>query len=281
MKEIAPGILIETGYEGVTVGAVRTPEGVCMIDYPLLQKDILAWQTICTRPEVGSKRLIVLLDDHPDRAGGCKGTRSPIMAHTLTSKSLHGRPSTTKMQGMETGNNWEIIPEIATIEWPQPEITFSESVTIGWADNPIIIENRPGPTRGALWVTLPESKVIFVGDAVLPDQPPFLFAAQIDPWVENLDELKSSTYNDYTIISGRGALVTKDDIRNNQKFLKKAARSFERLNNQKADLTKVQKTALAYLDDFSPRNKKEQDLFRNRLSFGFSKYYINNFAKKR
>lgn len=281
MKEIAPDILIETDYAGVTVGVVRTPEGVCMIDYPLLTKDILAWQTICTRPEVGPKRLIILLDDHPDRAGGCKGTRSPIMTHTHTAKMLRGRPSTTKMQGMETGNMWEIVPDIATIEWPLPEITFSDTITVGWAENPIVIKHRPGPTLGSLWVTLSESKVIFVGDAVLPGRPPFLFNAQIEPWVENLDELKSAAYNDYTIISSRGALVTKDDIRGTQRFLKKAARALERLNNQKADLTKVQKTALSYLDDFNAKSKQESDLFRNRLSFGFSKYYINNFTKNR
>ena len=281
MKEIAPDILIETDYQGVTVGVVRTPEGLFMIDYPLLPKEVLSWQTVCTRPGIGSKRLMVLLDDHPDRVGGCKSSRSPIMTHSQTAASLQGRPSTTKMQGMETGNIWEIIPDISTIDWPQPEITFSESLTIGWSDNPIIIENHPGPTKGALWVTLPESKVVFVGDAVMPDQPPFLFSAVIDTWVDNLDLLKSPKYNDYIIISGRGAIVTKDDIKENQRFIKKAARSLERLNNQKADLTKVQKVALSYLEEFKSSNKQEKDLFRNRLSFGFSKYYINNYSKNR
>lgn len=281
MKEIAPDILIENDFIGVTVGVIRTPEGIFMIDYPLLPKELLAWQTVCTRPGSGSKRLVVLLDDHPDRAGGCKGSRSPIITHTYTAQSLRGRPSTTKMHGMETGNIWELAPEIATIEWPQPEITFSDSVTLGGADNPIIVENHPSSTTGALWVTLPERKVVFIGDAITPGQPPFLFSAQIDPWLENLDQLKSAAYKDFTIISGRGTLVTKDDIRNAQRFLRKAARALERLNAQKADLTKVQKTAISYLDDFKAKNKQEKDMFRNRLSYGFSKYYINNFTKNR
>lgn len=281
MKEIAPDILIETDYVGVTVGVVRTRDGICLIDFPLLPKEILAWQTICTRSGAGSKRLTVLLDDHPDRAGGCKDSKSPIITHTITAQSLHRRPAVTKMQGMETGNMWELIPAIAVLEWPQPEITFSDAISIGWEGNPILIENRPGPTAGALWVDLPESKVLFVGDAIIPDQPPFLFSAQITPWVENLDLLRTARYKDYIIISGRGGLVTPDDIKATSRFLKKADRALERLNNQKADLTKVQKAAIAYLDDFKAKNKAQKDTYRNRLSYGFSKYYINHYSKNR
>ena len=281
MKEIAPDILIETDLEGVTVGAVRTSEGICMIDYPLMPKDILSWQTSSTRPGAGPKRLIVLLDDHPDRAGGCKNSRTPIITHTHTAHALHARPSTTKMQGMETGNRWEIIKEIAAIDWPQPEIVFSDSLQIAWEDNPIIIENHPGPTKGALWVILPQSKVVFVGDAVMPGEPPFLFSSQIESWLENLDLLRSTAFKDFTIVSGRSEIVTGDDIKETQRFLKKVSRGLERLNFQKADLTKVQKTAISYLDEFNAKNKIEKDMFRNRLSYGLSKYYINFYAKNR
>ena len=281
MKEIAPDILIETDYQGVTVGVVRTPDGICLVDFPLLPKEIQTWQTVCTREGSGSKRLTVLLDDHPDRAGGCKDSRSPVITHTHTANVLHGRPGIAKMQGMETGNMWELIPTISMLEWPQPEITFSHSLSIAWAGNPITIENHPGPTIGALWVDLPESRVLFVGDAVMPDQPPFLFAAQITPWIENLDLLRTARYKDYTIISGRGGIVTGEDIKATARFLKKAERSIERLDSQKADLTKVQKAAIAFVDEFQSKTKAEKDMYRNRLSYGFSKYYINHYSKNR
>jgi len=281
MKEITPDILIETDYKGVTVGVIRTPDGICMIDFPLLKKEILAWQTICTQSGVGSKRFTILLDDHPDRAGGCKETKNPIITHNDTAHSLYGRPAVMKLQGMETGNMWEQIPEIASLEWPLPEITFSDAISIGWSANPIMIENHPGPTSGALWVDLPKSKVLFVGDAVTPGEPPFLFAAHIDPWLENLDLLRSAKYKDYTIISGRNGLVTADDIKFTQRFLKKIQRALERLDSQKADLTKVQKAAISYLDEFKAKNKQASEVFRNRLSYGFSKYYINHYSKQR
>jgi len=281
MKEITPDILIETEYEGVTVGVIRTPEGICMIDFPLLKKDIQAWHTICTRSGVGPKRISVLLDAHPDRAGGFKDNKNPIITHAHTEKTLRGRPSITKMQGMETGNIWELIPEIAALDWPKPEITFSKTLSISWQENPIIIENHPGPTPGALWVDIPDHKVLFVGDAITSRQPPFLFSADISPWIENLESLKKARYKDYTIISGRNGLVSSDDIRFSLRFLKKALRAFERLDDHKADLTKVQKTAISYMKDFKSKNKSEEEIFRNRLSYGFSKYYINHYSKNR
>jgi len=115
MNEIAPNIFIKTAYEGVTLGAIHTPEGVVMIDAPLSTKDIQSWQTICARSGTGSSRLLVLLDDHPDRTAGAINNRYPIITHVNSAKALTSRPSITKMQGMETGAIWETIPEIWTI----------------------------------------------------------------------------------------------------------------------------------------------------------------------
>ena len=281
MKEIAPDVYIETDFEGTTVGAISTPEGVIMIDVPLVNKDIQSWQATCARTSEGSKRLVVLLDEHPDRTSGAKLIRCPIIAHSKTSAVLTSRPSLTKMQGLETGAIWETIPEICSIEWPHPEITFSNSIAINWGELPILIEHHPGPTPGSVWVIVPDKKTIFIGDAITPNQPPFFATAEIEPWIESLDILKSSQYKDFIFVSGRGKLITKEDIRESQKLLKKALRTFEKLNNQQADLTKVQKSSISCIDDFKPKNKTEKELYLTRLSYGFTKYYINNYSKKK
>ena len=280
MKEIAPDVIFESAYKGITVGAIRTPEGVVMIDAPLSEKEILSWQSTCSRADSGPDRLLILLDDNPDWGASDKTIRCPIITHTRTAEIFETRPATTKMQGLETGAVWESIPEITTIEWPKTEITFSESISINWGEKPIILEHHPGPTPGSIWVILPEDKVIFLGDAVTPNQPPFFASANIDTWLASLDVLKSSKYKDYLMISGRSALVNKDDIRRTQRFLRKALRAFEKLGTQQANLAKVQKTAIAYLDDFKFNTKSEKELFRARLSYGFSKYYINHYSKK-
>ncbi len=281
MEEIAPNIFIKTAYKGVTVGAIRTPEGVVMVDAPLANKDIQSWQTTCARSDTGSSRLLILLDDHPDRTAGAKYNRYPIITHVNAAKALTSRPSITKMQGMETGAIWETLPEIWTIEWPRPEITFTHSITINWGEKPIIIEHNPGPTAGSSWVIIPDQKIVFIGDTVTPGQPPFLSSAEIHSWVHSLDILKSSKFKDFVIISGRATLVADEDIRQSQRFLKKALRTFNKLQNQKVEIIKVQEAGVSFINEFKPKDKSEKDLFRARLSYGFGKYYINNYSKKK
>jgi len=89
MKEIAPDIFIKTAYKGVTLGAIHTPEGVVMIDAPLIIKDIQSWQTICARSNTGASRLLILLDDHPDRTAGATNNRYPIITHVNSIAPLH------------------------------------------------------------------------------------------------------------------------------------------------------------------------------------------------
>jgi len=281
MKEITSDVFIETNFEGTTIGAISTPEGVIMVDVPLVNKDIQSWQAACARKSAGSKKLVVLLDEHPDRTSGAKLIRCPIIAHSKTAAVLTTRPSVTKMQGLETGAVWETIPEICSIEWPHPEITFSNSIAINWGTLPIQVEHHPGPTPGSTWVIVPDKNTIFLGDTVTPFQPPFFATAEIESWIESLEILKSSKYKDFILISGRAKLVTKEDVRQSQKLLKKILRTFEKLNNQKADLTKVQKSSISFIDEFKPKNKTEKELYLTRLSYGFTKYYINNYSKKK
>jgi len=48
MKEIVSGVVIETEYERVTLGAIQTPNGVIMIDAPISMKDAQIWRSSCS-----------------------------------------------------------------------------------------------------------------------------------------------------------------------------------------------------------------------------------------
>jgi len=49
------------------------------------------------------------------------------------------------------------------------------------------LEQHPGPSSGAIWVTVPDDKVVFLGDAVLKNQPPFIAHADLPAWIEALE----------------------------------------------------------------------------------------------
>jgi hypothetical protein len=66
----------------------------------------------------------------------------------------------------------------------------------------VILEHHPGRPRIDLGV-LPAAKILFVGDTLVINQPPFLAQAELGTWLESLD-LLLKTYANFTIVSGRG-----------------------------------------------------------------------------
>ena len=280
MKEIATDILIETDYEGVTVGAIRTPAGVVMVDTPINPKDASIWRTTCTRTASGSDRLLVLLDEHFDRVSGATNIKCPVIVHEKTSQAVSAKPSLKNQSTNGLNTSWETNPEPTTTRWIHAEITFTVSMTINWGDDPILLEHHPGSSKGSTWVVVSHKQVAFIGDTVTPGQPPFFANADIDAWLASLHELQLARFKDFILISGRGSLVTIDDIKEFEHFLRKAARKLEKLAASKAKAVDIQVLGEELLKDFRPKNKAETELYRNRLTTGITQYYSSHFSKK-
>ncbi len=280
MKEIVSGVVIETDYDGVTLGAIQTPVGVIMIDAPINMKDAQVWRSSCSRSGGGTDRLLVLLDEHFDRCLGARAMRCPIIAHEKTAQAITGRNSAGKPQTSRTGSVWETLSDVNSVHWAHPEITFTNEMSINWDEEPLLLEYHPGPSRGSTWAILPERKVAFIGDTLVTNQPPFLATADLDAWMESLEIIKSPAYKDFILISSRGEMVNKDDARELQKFLKKVQHLAEKNANSKNDLTQIEEAGASLVDDFKARNKAEMEVFRTRLAYGFSQYCLNYLSKK-
>lgn len=280
MKEIAPDILIETEYEGVTLGAIRTSVGVLMIDTPLNPKDTMAWRATCSRTAGGSDRLLVLMDEHADRLAGASGVKCPIIVHERIAQSLSSRSSGSRILNPPNTLDWEEIPEPVNIRGIQPEITFTSAMAINWGDEPILLEHHPGPSRGSTWVIAPEKQVAFIGDTVTPGFPPFMGSADIDTWLETLHELQLARFKDFILISGRGEMINQEDIKDQEKFLKKAGRKLEKLISSGAKADEAEKLGAEFADDFKTRSKREADQIKARLVSGFGHYLSSRASKK-
>lgn len=280
MKEIVSGVAFETDFEGVTVGSVQTSNGVIMIDAPISMKDAQIWRSTALRSSEGSERLLVILDEHYDRCIGARAMRCPVIAHEKTAQAISGRNSSSKSQVTKTGAIWETSAEVGSIHWVHPEITYTNSMSINWDDEPLILEHHPGPSRGSTWAILPERKVAFIGDTVITKQPPFLATADVEIWNENLDLLRSNEFKEFILISGRGKMVNKDDIRDLQKFLKKVQRLADKYCSGKTDLEKIEAAGASLASEFKAKNKTEAEFFSTRLAYGFSQYCMNYLSKK-
>ncbi|MBL7162419.1 MAG: MBL fold metallo-hydrolase [Anaerolineales bacterium] len=272
MQTIAENIYYDDSYTGVTVGAMTFPYGTLLIDSPLRSEDARTWKASLLTQSRGTHRLSVILDIHADRTLGSRAIEFPIVAHNQTAEAFQERTTVFKGYHSEMGAAWEHYPEVSGTRWGRPNITFSEHLSLHWGGPEIRFEHHPGPTPGAIWVHIPDEKILFVGDAVTPNQPPFLARADLETWHETLNLLASRQFIDYTIISGRGGSITIDTIREQRTLLKSIGGRLKTISRRKGKPDETLKIIPVLLKKISYPSKMET-FYTQRLQYGLLQYY--------
>lgn len=277
MDSIAKNVYIEDRFPGVTLGVIVQTRGLIQIDAPPAPEDGRAWRAALMGMGNGHERVLINLDSHPDRTLGVRMMDCTVIAHEMTARAFQNRPNTFKAQGDETGANWESIPGLGSVRWAPPEISFVSRMSLHWSDTPVLLESHPGPTSGAIWVILPAEKIVFVGDAVLKGQPPFLAHADLPAWLETLDHLQSPEFKGYTIVSGRGGVVNMQAVRAQADLLKQIQTKIEKLSEKRSVTPALtDKLADSLLKEFkAPAAKQRQYL--HRLRFGLRNYFARHY----
>jgi len=277
MHEIKRDIYYENSFPGVTLGAIICPQGTVLIDAPLRADDARTWLAMVFNWGESSNRILVNLDAHPDRTLGARSMDCTIIAHQRAAQIFRGRPSIFKGQNTESGSEWETFDDVVGTRWAVPDITFSSRISLYWGAFEIIMEHHPGPSLGAIWVDIPAAGVVFIGDAVLDNQPPFLTNADLPAWIESLDTLLSS-YREYTIIGGRGGPVPFNTVRAQQEHLKKIMKGLDRLAKRNAPPEATESLIPKLLADLEfPLDMKEQ--YTHRYRHGLLQCYAHQYRQ--
>jgi glyoxylase-like metal-dependent hydrolase (beta-lactamase superfamily II) len=278
MQEIAPHVFIETAYAGVTLGAINCPHGLILIDSPFRAEDIRSWRSALLNLSGGVDRMLVNLDAHFDRTLGTRAMECTVVGHEKMIQVIRSRPVTFKTQSAESGSEWELYNNLGSIRWAPPEITFSHTLSIYWDGTPIKLEYHAGPSLGAIWAVLPEHKIIFLGDTVVPNQPPFLAFCDLPVWIENLKTLLTPTYREYMLISGRGGMVHMDEVRKQIQYLETAHQLIQELAAKGVEADGSAALVPVLLSAFNPLPEL-QEFYRQRLTYGLNQYFLRHFGK--
>jgi glyoxylase-like metal-dependent hydrolase (beta-lactamase superfamily II) len=275
MQEISQGIYYETAYSGVTLGAILLPQGTVMIDAPLRAEDGRAWRAALNYLGSSSNRLLINLDAHPDRTLGSRIMDCTIISHQRTAQVFRGRPSIFKGQNAESGSEWETYDEAVGTRWALPDLTFTHTLNLYWGPPDLLLEHHPGPTPGAIWVSIPSAKVVFVGDAVLAEQPPFLTHADIPDWLVTLNVLLEN-YDGFTIVSGRDGLVSRETVLTLKQNLSHILQSLEQA--AKADISpEATENLIPALLAHLKVPPQIEDQYAQRLRHGLAQYYARHY----
>lgn len=279
MQEISPQVYIETGFPGVTLGAIDWAHGLILIDSPFRAEDIRTWRSNVLNLGGGVDRLLVNLDAHLDRTLGARSLECTIIAHEKMSQIFRNRPINFKPQGSETGSEWEKHENIGSIRWAPPDITFSNIMQVNWDKGSISLEYKAGSSNSAIWAVLPKHAVVFLGDAVLVNQPPFLATANIPLWIEELKSLLVSTYKNYLFVSGRGGLVTHEHVREQVKLLERIQKQLETIASKKGSASDTEHMIPGLLKNMKyPQNREV--MYQRRLKYGLAQYYQRYYSGK-
>jgi cyclase len=280
MEEIAHNVFIETGFIGVTVAAIPFSQGQILIDAPFRNDDIRSWRASLVNLAAGGERLLINLDAHYDRTLGARAMEATLIAHEATAIAFRSRPLTFKNQHLGTGAAWEQSNNLGTVRWVPPDITFDHSISLYPDSLTLNIGNHPGPMAGSCWLEIPEAKVVFIGDTLPVDQPPFLANADIPDWITSLELLKSPAYAGYTLVSGRGGITTAAKISPFIKWLSDVEGKIKELGEKTAPPEDTAALVIGLLNKISFSSDLKNQ-YTDRLKWGLFQYYAHRYFPSR
>jgi len=209
IREIAPSIFVDTEYHGANVAFVVTDEGVILIDTPMLPNEARAWLSEIQKRS--DKPIIYIINTDHHRAhviGNQFFPTARVIAHEHAWKEMksYGDSFRTRLINMYRDR----IPE-AVAEWKRhltivkPEITFTGRTVLFKGDKEIHLIPVGGHTPATTVVLFPNEKLLFTGDAVVTNRPPFLSQGNTKQWLEALTYLRKLNYD--VLIPGHGELT--------------------------------------------------------------------------
>ena len=265
MQKIVPNVYLENKYIGVNLGIVVIGQELLLVDSPLHAEEVKEWFKVVS--ERGRPKFLVLLDSHPDRVLGSRNLTLPAIAQDQTLQTIREWADTFKGNAHPIGAEADQLKRITGVNNAIPEITFSERMVIHIGGKEIVFLHRPGPRPGSMWMVIPDLSVVFVGDTVTIDEPPYVGVSVLEPWLNSLDELRGSDMKSYALISSYGGRIDRKDINHMARFLRKVQSRVEKLEDGKNRNEEIERSAVDLMGDFSTRSL-QKDLILKRLKTG-------------
>ena len=253
IQEVAPGVYVETGFHGANVGSIVTDEGVILIDTPLLPDDARRWHGEIRKRTDREITYIVNTDHHRGHILGNQYFPSAtVMAHEFAWKNMrcYSNSFRTRLLNLYRDRMPDAVEEWRKhLQIVEPEITFTDRTILFKGDKEIRLIPVGGHTKATTVVHLPGDRILFAGDLVVTDRPPFLSQSNTGQWLQALTYLRKMRYN--VLVPGHGELCGKEATERMSQFLRlvrRRVRSAYRAGMPKAETTR----SLRYLIDQWP-----------------------------
>ena len=237
MKEVAPGLFVESSLAPYNLVLIRTQKGGVLVDLPPNPVQALDWIGRA-RDILGRLRCVIVTDARRERQfgtvmgspgneaaleGGVPG-EVPIVATMATRRVMQAydeeRPRRDLLDDLA-----RTFPEaMAAIDAPlprKPELAFDDIVTLYAPDRVLQLRAVAGAATGSLWILVKDEGILIAGDTVVADAvPPMDITPDSKAWLNTMTML--SHQHDVTeVIPGRGQpLIAVGEIEPQREFMR-------------------------------------------------------------
>ncbi|MFQ5692692.1 MAG: MBL fold metallo-hydrolase [Nitrospinota bacterium] len=202
IEEVASGVFIETAYRMANVGCIVTDAGVVLVDAPIAPSEARKWGEFVRSK--GELLYFICTHEHPDHIGG-HGFFAE--AEMVCHESIRDRfaPCETVLAGFLPRIGLEDDADLTGYTPREPTLTYTERLTLRVGGRRIDLISADGHTPRHTMVWLPEDHVLFSGDNVVNQWPPFCHDAVIDGWHDTLMTIYRRIHP-HLIVPGHGSV---------------------------------------------------------------------------
>ncbi len=224
MREISPGIFVETDQRGANYSAILTTDGFIVIDTPIVPRQAVAFRDELRRISGGKPFLYIINTDH--HRGHIVGNQyfapTPVIAHDIAWKHMKGYGENFKQRVIDS---FKKEPEIQAqfgglndIQIIVPKITFSHRLDIVRGGRDLRVIRIGGHTAATSVIWMPNEKILFVGDAVWVGQHPYMAQGNSKEWLDGLTYIRKLRADQ--IVPGRGPVTGREGTERMSEYIR-------------------------------------------------------------
>lgn len=274
MIELAEGIIVETGYDGVNVGAVKTREGIVCIDAPSYPREAREWIYRLEKYFSLPISLLIVTDFHGDRILNTRWFNAPMITHSLVANRTdsYSRRYPQNLIDSLRRRNPSAARELLHAPVHRPSMSFTESLILRFDPYTIELSHNPGPTPANTWVTIQEVNILFAGDSLVSGTIPPLSDFQWRSWLASLKRLTSELSSYSYVVPGRGELTDRSLVQVMIGYLEYIEKTVLKLGISELSSSDLSDSVEEMLTKM-PNDSLPRDWITNELTKGIERLY--------
>jgi glyoxylase-like metal-dependent hydrolase (beta-lactamase superfamily II) len=246
MKEIAPGVFVESSYPPYNLVLIVTSEGGIVVDLPPNPVHTFNWLEQA-RAVANSLRYVVITDAKRERQLATAACSVPIIATTAVLRAMAVYSEERARREFAEALSFQYPEEVATLNrlLPHaPAIAFDDSFTFYTEERILRFESIAGSAPGSLWVVIADQELLVAGDTVVDDTVPSLDTTpDSKAWLNTMSAL-AHRHTVRSIVPGRGRpVITNGDIEPQREFIRVMRRAARTLLRRGANGMSMSQTA--------------------------------------